>query len=89
MGVTSTSFLSVVGNPGDATNSDSRIQEAIDFGFNTVVSNVAVPAGPCRLNRVQVPVEQIAWDVSTTAIAGNPNGCVRRDNVIVSIKRTL
>ena len=38
-------------------------------------------AAPYRVWRVQVPVEQIAWDVSTTALAGNPNVCVRRDNV--------
>ena len=60
---------------------DSRIQEVSDIGFNTTVSNVAVTAAPYRVWRVQVPVEQIAWDVSTTALAGNPNVCVRRDNV--------
>lgn len=76
-GVT-TYFASVVGNPGDEVNLDSRIQEVIDIPFESTVENVTVPDAPYRVYRVQVPLDQIAWDVSTTPLAGNPNIAVRK-----------
>ena len=79
-GLTSTYFLSVIGNPGDAVNLDSRIQEVTDIGFNTLQTNVGVTAAPYRVYRVQVPVQQIAWDVAVTPSSGDANVCVRRDN---------
>ncbi len=80
-GVANTHFLSFTGEPGDAVNLDSRIQEVSNLTFDSTVSSVSVPAAPYRVYRVQVPVEQIAWEVRTTAMSGNPNVCVRRDNV--------
>ena len=79
-GNTSTYFLSVTGNPGEAVNLDSRIQEVQDMPFNTTVNAVAVPTTPYRVYRVQVPVQQIAWDVAVTPTTGDANVCVRRDN---------
>lgn len=79
-GLSSTYFLSVTGSPGDVVNLDSHIQEVTDVGFNTTQSNVAVPATPYRVYRVQVPVQQIAWDVAVTPGTGDANVCVRRDN---------
>ena len=38
-------------------------------------------SAPFRVYRVQVPIDQIAWDVSTTVISGDPNISVRRNNV--------
>jgi hypothetical protein len=78
---TATYFLSVVGNPGDAVNLDSRIQEVTDVNFNTTVSNISVQDAPYRVYRVQVPVDQIAWDVSTQPLSGDPNVAVRRASV--------
>ena len=79
-GNTSTYFLSVTGNPGEAVNLDSRIQEVQDMPFNSTVNAVSVPTTPYRVYRVQVPVQQIAWDVAVTPSSGDANVCVRRDN---------
>ncbi|MEY4568901.1 MAG: hypothetical protein RLZZ398_340 [Verrucomicrobiota bacterium] len=79
-GNTSTYFLSVTGNPGEAVNLDSRIQEVQDMPFNSTVNAVSIPTTPYRVYRVQVPVQQIAWDVAVTPTTGDANVCVRRDN---------
>ena len=79
-GLTSTYFLGVNGNPGDVVNLDSRIQVITDISFNSTQSNVAVTDLPYRVYRVQVPVQQIAWDVAVTPSLGDANVCVRRDN---------
>ena len=71
-------FLSVVAPAGEAIGLDSRIQTVTDIPFSATVPNVAVTGAPYRVYRTQVPVDQIAWDVSTTANAGNPNVCVRK-----------
>jgi hypothetical protein len=49
-------FLSVIGNPGDTVNLDSRIQEISDVGFNTSVNNVNVSGAPYRVYRVQFKI---------------------------------
>jgi large repetitive protein len=78
---TATYFLSVVGNPGDSVTLDSRIQEVTDIEFDSEVPDVSVPDAPYRVYRVQVPVQEIAWDVSTQALMGDPNVAVRRASV--------
>ena len=81
LGSNSAYFFSVVGNPGAIVTLDSRIQAVTDVAFNSTQSNVNVTNAPFRVYRVQVPIDQIAWDVSTTAVSGDPNVSVRRDNV--------
>ncbi|MBK8039226.1 MAG: hypothetical protein IPK22_19145 [Verrucomicrobiaceae bacterium] len=76
-----TQFFSVEGNPGETVNLDSRIQSVTDIAFESTQANVNVTAAPFRVYRVQVPIDQIAWDVAVTAHSGNPNLCVRRDVV--------
>ncbi|QJE95482.1 InlB B-repeat-containing protein [Luteolibacter luteus] len=78
---TDTYFISVTGAPGDAINLDSRIQQIEDMPFQNTISNVPVSGPPYRVYRTNVPVDQIAWDVSVTANEGDPNICVRRANV--------
>lgn len=78
---TSSWFTSVVAPMGEIIGLDSRIQFVSDLAYNATVSNVAVSGAPYRVYRVQVPVDQIAWDISATAVAGNPNICVRKGNV--------
>ncbi|MCX6872868.1 MAG: hypothetical protein NTW21_03525, partial [Verrucomicrobia bacterium] len=73
-------FLSVVAPAGEAIGLDSRIQFVTDIPFSSTVANVAVTGAPYRVYRTQVPVDQIAWDVSTTANSGDPNVCVRKIN---------
>ena len=78
---TDTYFISVNGTPGDLLKLDSRIQLIEDMPFQHTMSNVAVNGPPYRVYRTNVPVDQIAWDVSVTANEGDPNICVRRANV--------
>ncbi|WP_322284137.1 hypothetical protein [Prosthecobacter sp.] len=74
-------FLSISADPGESITLDSRIQQVTDMAFDSTVSNVSVPGPPYRVYRVQVPIQQIAWDVSTTAVSGNPDLVVRENNV--------
>ncbi len=78
---TSTWFASVVAPQGEVIGLDSRIQAVTDLAYNGTVSNVAVSAAPYRVYRVQVPVDQIAWDIHATAVAGNPDIAVRKGSV--------
>ena len=74
-------FLGVDGTPGESITLDSRIQFIQDIPFNTTLSSVSVTGAPYRVYRTTVPINQIAWDVSTTPLTGNPNVCVRKSNV--------
>ncbi|MCU0781918.1 MAG: hypothetical protein MUF04_12565 [Akkermansiaceae bacterium] len=74
-------FLSVVAPQGENIGLDSRIQTVTDIAFQSTTANVAVTGAPYRVFRTTVPIDQLAWDVSTTALAGNPNVCVRKNNV--------
>jgi large repetitive protein len=74
-------FLGIDGTPGETVNLDSRIQFVQPLAFNATVPSVSVTAAPYRVYRTEVPIDQIAWDVSTTAVSGNPNVCVRKANV--------
>ena len=74
-------FLSVVAPQGESIGLDSRIQTVTDIAFQSTTANVAVTGAPYRVFRTTVPIDQLAWDVSTTALAGDPNVCVRKNNV--------
>ncbi len=76
-----THFFSVEGTPGETVNLDSRIQSVTDIAFESTQANVNVTAAPFSVYRVQVPIDQIAWDVAVTALSGNPNLCIRQDVV--------
>ncbi len=77
----STWYLSVAAPMGETLGLDSRIQTVSNLPYNGSVNHVAVTDAPYRVYRVQVPVDQIAWDIGATAVAGNPNICVRKGNV--------
>ncbi len=74
-------FLSVVAPQGEVIGLDSRIQAVTDIAFQSTTANVAVTGAPYRVFRTTVPIDQLAWDVSTTALVGNPNVCLRKNNV--------
>ena len=73
-------FVSVAGAPGQVINFDSRQQVVTDLNFNAETNFTATGYGYTTF-RVQVPVQQIAWQVNVTPISGDANVAVRRDNV--------
>src|SRR6185369_4240339 len=61
---------------------DSRKQAVADVSFGGTNSNVAVSGFGYVTYRVQVPVQQIAWQVKVTPVSGgDPSVAVRRDKV--------
>jgi hypothetical protein len=73
-------FVGVPGIPGSTINLDSRQQALTDMGFVST-TNVNVTGYGYTTYRVQVPVDQIAWQVSVVVSNGNPNVAVRRNFV--------
>jgi hypothetical protein len=80
--VNGTYFVGIVANPGTVINLDSRKHSVADLPFNSL-TNIAVASGqfPYRTFRVQVPVQQIAWQLNLIPGSGMPNVAVRRDLV--------
>ncbi|MFO1476310.1 MAG: hypothetical protein U1F98_06630 [Verrucomicrobiota bacterium] len=73
-------FVGVSGNPGQAFTLDSRQQAVTNLNFNAT-TNFTVTGYGYTTFLVQVPVQQIAWQVNVTPISGNASVAVRRDNV--------
>jgi hypothetical protein len=80
LGVGSQYFVGVVGNPGLSFTLDSRQQAVTSLAFN-FTTNFTVTGYGYTTFLVQVPVQQIAWQVNVTPLSGNANVAVRRDNV--------
>lgn len=73
-------FVGVSGSPGATIHLDSR-QQAVDDIPYLASTNLTVAGYGYATFRVQVPVDQIAWQVSMVASNGNPNVAVRRNFV--------
>jgi hypothetical protein len=75
-------FIGVSGDPGTVIALDSRKHTVTDLPFNSL-TNVVVATNeyPYRTFRVQVPVQQIAWQLNLSPTNGLPNIAVRRDLV--------
>ena len=73
-------FVGVSGNPGLNFTLDSRQQAVTSLAFNST-TNFTVTGYGYTTFLVQVPVQQIAWQVNVTPSSGNANVAVRRDNV--------
>jgi len=73
-------FVGVSGAPGGVINLDSRLQLFADIPFASA-TNTTVTGFGYTTYRVQVPVDQIAWQVSVVVSNGNPNVGVRRSFV--------
>ena len=77
-------FIGVPGVPGTAIALDSRQQAVTDLPFNSAPpSAIVVSPGdfPYLTYRVQVPPDEIAWEISLNPSLGNPNLALRRDLV--------
>lgn len=73
-------FVGVFGPRGQTINLDSRVHSFAPLAFNTT-TNFTVTGFGYATFRVQVPVQQIAWELKATPILGNPNIAVRRNLV--------
>jgi hypothetical protein len=73
-------FVGVSGNPGSIINLDSRQQSFTDIPFS-VSTNLTVSGFAYATFRLQVPSNQIAWQVSVVVSNGNPNVALRRNFV--------
>ena len=77
-----TYFIGVSGNPGTMISLDSRKQPVSDLPFSSLTNVIVTPTNfPYVTYRVQVPVQQIAWQLNLTPTSGNPSVAVRRDLV--------
>lgn len=90
-----TYFLALGGEPGTPGVLDSRPQEIVDLPFESFtggpnpVATVEVPAGETgggrfgyRTFRVQVPIQQLGWEVTVTPESGaRPGVAVRQGEV--------
>jgi hypothetical protein len=75
-------YIGIAADPGTSVNLRSRIHTFTDIPFSstrTVTCN-GTDAG-YRTFRVQVPIDQIAWETSVTNVTGDGNVCLRRDLV--------
>ncbi len=73
-------IVGVVGNPGLSFTLDSRQQPVTDLAFN-IATNVTTTSYGYVTYRVQVPIQQIAWQVNTTPTTGDPNIAIRLNNI--------
>ncbi len=71
-------FVSVSGNPGTAMNLDSRQQSFADLPFSSNTPLVVNGYGYTTY-RVQVPPDQLAWQVNVVVNSGDPNVALRRN----------
>ena len=71
-------FVGVNGAPGTSINLDSRLQPVVDIPFVSSTS-LTVTGFAYRTFRVQVPFDQLAWQMSVVVSNGNPNLAVRRN----------
>ena len=73
-------FVGVSGNPGLVFSLDSRQQAVTPMSFGSI-SNLTVTGYGYTTYVVQVPVQQIAWQVNVVPLSGSASVAVRRDNV--------
>jgi hypothetical protein len=73
-------FIGVAAAPGTTNNLDSRYQVVTDLAYGSSTTNI-VTGFPYTTYRVQVPPQQIAWQISIPSTNGNPNVAVRRNTV--------
>ncbi len=71
-------FISVPGNPGTSVNLGSRQQPVTSLPFNSFTTVTVGPADfPYVTYQVQVPVQQIAWQLNLTPSSGVANVAAR------------
>jgi len=75
-----TYYVSITGDPGAEFNLDSRRQAVENINFLSQTS-VSVAGYGYQTYRVDVPLEQIAWQISALRVSGDASVAVRRGRV--------
>jgi large repetitive protein len=73
-------FIGVAGNPGLSVTLDSRQHSVTNLEFSTT-TNFSVTGYGYATFAVQVPVQQIAWQVNVTSSSGDASVAVRQNTV--------
>ena len=73
-------FIGVAGAAGTVVNLDSRQHTIVDLDYGSV-TNANVTGFGYTTYRVQVPPQQIAWQLDLPSTGGNPNLALRRNTV--------
>lgn len=73
-------LIGILGTPGTTNTLDSRQQPIISLTYGNTTSNT-VTGFPYTTYQVQVPAQQIAWQIAIPSTNGNPNAAVRRNSV--------
>ena len=73
-------FIGILGSPGTNINLDSRQQPIFDAAYDSSAGANVTGFGYTTY-RVQVPPQQIAWQLYLPSTSGNPNLAVRRNTV--------
>ncbi len=73
-------FVGVAGNPGLSFTLDSRQQGVTNLTFNST-NNFSVTGYGYATFVVQVPVQQIAWQINVTPSSGDASVAVRQNSV--------
>jgi hypothetical protein len=73
-------FVSVSGVPGQSFDLDSTQQGVRDIDFTSVTEQTVSGYGYTTY-RVQVPIQQIGWELTAIPLDGDPNLAVRRESV--------
>lgn len=73
-------FVGVSGAPNTIIDLDSRVHGFTDLAY-TGSTNLAVTGFPYTTFRVQVPPNQLAWQINTIATNGNPNIALRQNSI--------
>ncbi len=71
-------FVSMKGAPGSMYSLDSRIQTVENMAFDGATAPITPTTSPYRVFSVEVPAEQVIWDLSLERINGDPNFAVRK-----------
>ena len=74
-------FVAVYADPGETFILESREQIITDLAFNSTTDEIQSTGFPIQTYRVEVPIDQLAWEVTTRASSGDPDIFVRRSFV--------
>ena len=74
-------LLAVYTDPGESFILETREQVITELAFNSTTDEITSDGFPIQTYQVEVPIDQLAWEVTTRATTGDPDIFVRRSFV--------